>query len=144
MPFGTVGAKGGFQIALASASYDSGPYLSVFPVPANNAGSGLPTTWGQLPTNVRSVVFQLIPGDMTVGSVTVYGTTDAATAGGNGDAWEPIVAPSSEAAYQWTNPLSAQAGQRTLKCDVPYIAYRALTSADFNGTTTRLSTTAGP
>lgn len=138
----TLGNRAGKPlVTLSAASYDTGVILSTSPV--INVVTDLQVP-GDLPMGYKNVLFQLLVGDMTVGSVTVYGTIDKQTMLGNAENWEPIVSPSTEAAFAWSNPLTPTAGQRLLKCDVAFIAYRALTSDDFDGTTTQLLVLAAP
>lgn len=94
---------------------------------------------GDLQPGKQTVTIQLkVDEDFTVGSITVYGTLDRDTANGNGDAWEPIPAPSTEASPSWSNPLRPAVGQRLFACDKPFAAYLAMTSDDFNGTATEI------
>src|SRR6202050_98783 len=117
----TVGNRRGKPIATLNApSQDTGVILSTSPVTNAVTQAFVP---GDLPMGYKNVQFQLIPGDMTAGSVEIDGTLDQATMLGTADNWEPIPAPSTEAAFQWTNPLTNQAGQRLLKTDGSYIAY---------------------
>jgi len=134
----TVGNRAGKLIAaLNAANQDTGVILGV------NIVAGKPGV-GDLPMGYRNVTFQLVPGDMTAGSVTVYGTFDKLTSIDQGSAWEPLVAPSTDAQFSWSNPLTSQPGQRLLKTDAAFIGYRVTTSADFNGTTTELLVMAAP
>lgn len=134
MPFATVGRKGlGKAVfTFTAASQDSGTILATIPVTEFSNGIG------DLPPGANKVTIQLLPGDMTVGSITVYGTLDAATVVGNASNWEPLPAPATEAAYQWSNPLTSSPGQRLCAVDKAFSAYRAVSSDDYNGTTAQL------
>lgn len=135
----TVGNRAGKKIAvLSAASMDTGCIFGV------NRIVGKPNV-GDLPPGYRNVTFQLVVGSMSAGEVTIWGTMDRDTSIDLNSAWAPIVSPSSEAAFQWSNPLTSQVGQQLLKTDVPFIGYRATTSADFNGDgTTYLLVMAAP
>lgn len=138
----TVGNRRGKPlVTLAAPSYNTGVILSTSPVTNIVTAAFVP---GDLPMGYKNVWFQLLVGDMTVGGVTVLTTLDQQTMLGVAQNWEPVVAPSSEAAFQWANPLTSQAGQRLLKADIAGIAYAATTSDDFDGTTTQLLVLAAP
>ncbi|MDE2097357.1 MAG: hypothetical protein KGL39_08950 [Patescibacteria group bacterium] len=142
----TVGSFAGKLIApLSAANHDTGVILSVFPIISATIGGVTSTgVTGDLVPGYKSVLFQLVPGNMSVGSVTVYGTIEELTAAGLAQNWEPLVSPQTEANFAWSNPLTATAGQRLLKTDAPFIAYRATTDGTFNGTTTKLYVFAAP
>lgn len=134
----TVGNRAGKPLAVfTAAGQDTGVMLGV------NIVIGKPGI-SDLPMGYRNVTFQLLVGDMTAGEITVYGTFDRDTSIDMAENWEPLVAPSTEAAFQWSNPLTAQVGQRTLKTDAAYIAYRAVASDDYVGTTATLIVMAAP
>lgn len=138
----TVGNRRGKPLVpLNASSLDTGVILSTSPVINAITQAQIP---GDLPMGYKNVWFQLIVGDMTEGSVTVYTTLDQATMLGTAQNWEPIVSPESESNFSWSNPLTSAPGQRLLKADIAGIAYRAVTSDDFNGTTAQLLVLAAP
>jgi hypothetical protein len=133
----TVGNKGGKPLfTFTGASQDSQCIFSTAPPyvpPSRETGAGTGTATGDLPMGYKNVLFQLT-GVNTAGSVLVFGTIDIPTAQGLAQEWVPLPAPATEAAYQWSNPLTkAFPGQAVLAVDKPFIAYRALSSADFVG-----------
>ena len=73
----TVGNRRGKPIATLNApSQDTGVILSTSPVTNAVTQAFVP---GDLPMGYKNVQFQLIPGDMTAGSVEIDGTLDQAT-----------------------------------------------------------------
>lgn len=135
----TIGNRGGKPTTLPSTAATGVVVLSA------HAEANTPNT-GDLPVGYKTTMFQLVPGDMSAGSVRIEGTLDANTAAGTAAVpiWDPIPAPATEAAYQWSNPLVNASGQRLLACDKPFIAYRAVTSNDWVGTTAALIVFASP
>jgi len=139
----TIGGKAGKPFGpLVGANFDTGVLLSSCQnIEDNNLGF---TPAPELPFGYKNIIVQLVPGDMANGNVEILVTLDLETARGNGDAWEPAISPSTEAAYAWTNPLTNVSGQRMLKIDYPIAAIKAVCSGDFDGTTTVLAIGAAP
>lgn len=67
--------------------------------------------------------------------ITLYGTFDRDTAAGTAASpqWFELPAPSTEAAFQYANPLANAVGQRVMFCNMPMVAVRAVSSAQPGG-----------
>jgi hypothetical protein len=86
---------------------------------------------GSVILGYKNSLFQLT-GTGTNYAITCWGTIDVATATnapGNNAEWVELPAPSTEAAYQWNNPMQSVDGKKTLFCGAPFIAYRFTSAA---------------
>jgi hypothetical protein len=74
--------------------------------------------------------------------ILVYFTTDRDTAYKRGGTdWHLVVAPANQAdVANWSNPMRNSPGNDALKCDVPVLAFRAVSSATIGGTITGTTT----
>jgi hypothetical protein len=124
-----------------------GNKAGVIVVPAITTASHRYTFWwtqgtvggSQIPFGWKSMTFQLVPGNMSAGTVEIDVSIELATAQGTNANWEPIVAPGGNS-FSFNNPLSQNPGQRLLQiASGPWLAFSALTSSDDVGTTAYLS-----
>ena len=94
------------------------------------------TGGSQIPFGWKNIIFQLVPGNMSAGSIEIDVTVELLTAQGTNANWEPVPAQNSGSGNSWFNPLTANPGQRLLHVNSgPWLASSALTSSDYVGTT---------
>jgi hypothetical protein len=132
---GVIGNKAGIvvvpAITIASHRYTFF-WQNVTSGAANVGGSEFPFGW-------KNFSFQLVPGNMSAGSVEIDVTIELLTAQGTNSNWEPVPAQNAGSGNSWYNPLTNFAGQRLLQVNSgPWLAFSALTSSDYNGTTAYL------
>lgn len=123
-------AAGENLFTFTAAGQDSGP-LMYYVSPAGNKPHNYSLVRG-----CSEFTFGLT-GTGTGLQITVYFTTDLATANGTATGanavWFLAPAPSTEASAQWSNPMTNVVGQNVLHFKANAIAFRAVSAADPSG-----------
>jgi hypothetical protein len=122
--------------AVTSVGSTGGKNLFTFSDSGQDTGSLHPEMWEA--SRWGKWLFQLT-GTGTGYAVTLYGTIDIPTAydePGNNAEWFEIPSPSTEAQFQWANPMSLEVGQRALQANAHILAFRAVSSTVIGGTIT--------
>ncbi len=125
----TIGNVGGKVIATFTASGDSGPLLYHVHAPGNQ-----PYDFSEIRACSEFTIG--LGGSDTGLTVTMYFTTDVATANGTSanPVWFLCPSPSTEASAQWSNPMTNISGQNVLNFKAHAIALRAVAAGTANGT----------
>jgi hypothetical protein len=130
----TVGNAAGKQLAVLAANTNYVYTTMWLPSYATN------WQWLECGFGWTNFAFQFVPGDASAGSITINATMDQLTAQDNGAGtntnWEPLPAPTTEAAFSWWNPLDIGAGHRLMYIKSgPWCAFQLAVSSDYVGTT---------
>ena len=136
MPVNSIGNKGGIVVAtLAAANHRYTFFFNTTTVTPNTVAVG----GSEFPFGWKNFTLQLIPGNMSAGSVEIDTTLEMLTAQGTNSNWEPVPAQNSASGFSWFNPLANVPGQRLIHINSgPWLAFSALTSSDWVGTTATL------
>jgi hypothetical protein len=133
----SVGGKAGQNLfSFTAAGQDTAVLVGALGITASSAPSNL-FNCGEASEvlGFKNFVFT-VGGGGTGLDITMYFTTDRDTAYNKGGTdWHLITAPSDQTGIaNWSNPLRTAPGQDTLKCDIPCLAFRAVSSATVGGT----------
>jgi hypothetical protein len=118
----TLGNNGGEGLfTFTAAGQDSGPLLySVSPI-------GTPQHNYSLIRACSEFTLGLVGTGQGL-QITLYFTTDTATASGQANNWFLVAAPSTEASAMWSNPLINTVGQNVCHFKANALAFRAVSS----------------